>query len=79
MKAQAGREGRSLSDYLVNIHKEHLGCLGNDKWDDRPEINVPENPMKTMVKEIVSSVVEKGISANWKDDFFNPQPKKGKK
>ena len=34
MKAQAGREGRSLSDYLLHIHKEHLGCLGNSKWED---------------------------------------------
>lgn len=35
MVDQAGREGVTVSEYLLNIHKEHLGCLGNDKWKSK--------------------------------------------
>ena len=64
MKAQAGREGKSLSDYLVTIHKEHLGCLGNNKWEDGEVSGVVEEQLE--------------IPSDWKDDFFNPSPKKKK-
>ena len=65
MKAQAGREGRSLSDYLLNIHKEHLGCLGNDKWDDK--------------KEELSDHIQGKLDELNDGSFFSPKPKKGKK
>ena len=65
MKSQAGREGKSLSEYLVNIHCEHLNCLGNSKWrDDRVELDAP--------------VKHKNIGDKC-EDFFAPKPKKGKK
>ena len=37
--AQAGIEGKTVSEYLLNIHKEHLGCLGNNKWKDKDGIS----------------------------------------
>jgi len=68
---QARSEGRSVSAYLLNIHCEHLGCLGNEKWKNshnmdgkREEINAPG---KSVLRRLI---VQKG-------EFFNPNPKKG--
>ena len=83
IKAQAGREGKSVSEYLLNIHAEHLNCLGNNKWDvdsltkecSCARENDVTDKINTIVAEHALSVKEKLHQT----DFFHPKPKKGKK
>ena len=61
IKDQAGREGRSVSEYLLTIHKEHLGCLGNNKWSE-----------KVVKAKDYNDKVEIPVT---RTDFFNPHSK----
>ena len=105
---QARSEGRSVSAYLLNIHCEHLNCLGNSKWENdgtehknignsvdsvldesgyvgyRPEINAPSKSVKRRLtvqkKDLPIAVIKKAVADfKKKGEFFNPDPKKGKK
>ena len=80
---QARSEGRSVSAYLLNIHCEHLGCLGNSKWDidsSTKECDCVYEKEKNVHKEKKERESDSYVmKSDWKDDFFSPKPKKGKK
>ena len=83
---QARSEGRSVSAYLLNIHCEHLNCLGNAKWenDGTEHKNVGDSFDSVLDELYIPGINAPSKSVNrrltvQKGEFFKPDPKKGKK